>query len=1161
MSEHVSLALQFRVHRRYMRSVNLERDMGAQGSLDGYVVSSLSIDSVSRFFEGLFAPNAPRAWTITGVYGTGKSAFAHFLLSLAGPTSDPLRTEAFKLLADTSAGGKVAARLRTKLPKEGLIRAIATGQRESLSTTVLRALENGATTFWAHRGGRRPDVLGDISRAAKKARPASGRQVVEWAEALADASGTGLVLVLDEMGKSLEHAANSLSGTDDVYLLQQLAEASGSANRRFAVVGLLHQGFGEYGAGLGVDRRAEWSKIQGRFEDISFSEPPDQMLRIIGKAVGRRVPKPLEKWVWNSSSDWHGVLSGQGMDRYIGQALSAETIADLLPLHPVAALVLPSLCTKYAQNDRSLFTFLASEEPHAFTRFLKEHTSSNEGIPLQRLDDLYDYFAGLAAQAVGYRPQFQRWAEIHSVVSDARNLDSDALVAIKTIAALNLTAAAGPLRASRGLTLAALCEQPRASGERHRWEKVVDGLVAKGLVTYRKQLDEYRLWEGSDFDVESALRAASSTRHPSLAAVLEDAVPLGPLVAERHSYRTGTLRYFERRYADGTSAIEKAECRRADSDGLLLYWVGGNPLPTIPPTTGDGRPLVVVEAGGLSVLSSSAIEFSGLKRLVRSEPHLQNDGIARKEVLHRLRLARGALDRVVRDSLFGSLMKCWVDGHLVELSGTKLRAELSAICDRVYSKSMTLWNELINRRELTSQGAKARRELLEAMLRSGAKERLALEGNGPETSMYDGVLLKPGIHRNVDGQWVFMAPREAGMRSAWNAILSFCQAAKTSPRTVDELLTLLERPPYGIKRGAVPVLLAAVLLAESESLSVFRDGSFLPSLGAEHFELLVKYPERFAVKHFALDGIRAEVFRDLEHVVEGTGDVQSISTRNRTILGVVRPLMQFVANLPPATLRTAQLSKQATSVREALRTAREPDSLLFRELPVALGQAPFESGAPANSKRRSEFRSALVAALKDLQAFHDRRRDAALKLIHAAFGVSADVKKLRSDLTARVQSLANRPLEDRLRAFVGAVNNDTESANDWIESLVMVISDRPLKTWTDEDNAAFEGRVSDLSRRFANLESIHSASSTRIPGKEPHRLTVTGADGKEVHRVVWIGADEQRIAGPIAKELLERMASLPGGQREVMLALLANSLLADPKGDPRHPSLTVVKNG
>ncbi|NJL57370.1 hypothetical protein HC928_21195, partial [bacterium] len=89
------------------------------------------------------------------------------------------------------------------------------------------------------------------------------------------------------------------------------------------------------------------------------------------------------------------------------------------------------------------------------------------------------------------------------------------------------------------------------------------------------------------------------------------------------------------------------------------------------------------------------------------------------------------------------------------------------------------------------------------------------------------------------------------------AIAQFCQQAKDKPRTVAELYQQLAAPPYGVKQGTIPVLLAAVLLHNLDEVSVYKDGTFVPVLGAEHFELLVKAPERFAVKYIEIAGLRS----------------------------------------------------------------------------------------------------------------------------------------------------------------------------------------------------------------------------------------------------------------------------------------------------------------
>ena len=49
----------------------------------------------------------------------------------------------------------------------------------------------------------------------------------------------------------------------------------------------MHQAFADYSQRLASIQRNEWSKIQGRFEDIPFTESAGQMMRLIGQAIDR----------------------------------------------------------------------------------------------------------------------------------------------------------------------------------------------------------------------------------------------------------------------------------------------------------------------------------------------------------------------------------------------------------------------------------------------------------------------------------------------------------------------------------------------------------------------------------------------------------------------------------------------------------------------------------------------------------------------------------------------------------------------------------------------------------------------------------------------------------------------------------------------------------
>ncbi len=67
------------VARRFRRSVNIERDFRSAVQNGDYIVTPTALEALHRLAEGLEDGSPSRAWTITGPYGVGKSAFAVFL--------------------------------------------------------------------------------------------------------------------------------------------------------------------------------------------------------------------------------------------------------------------------------------------------------------------------------------------------------------------------------------------------------------------------------------------------------------------------------------------------------------------------------------------------------------------------------------------------------------------------------------------------------------------------------------------------------------------------------------------------------------------------------------------------------------------------------------------------------------------------------------------------------------------------------------------------------------------------------------------------------------------------------------------------------------------------------------------------------------------------
>ncbi|PJO20172.1 hypothetical protein Y5A_026310 [Burkholderia glumae AU6208] len=76
------------------------------------------------------------------------------------------------------------------------------------------------------------------------------------------------MLLIDEVGKFVEHAA-LYPDQGDLIALQQIAEHSSRAHDdKLMVVAMLHQHFASYAAGVGRALSDEWHKVASRFEEI-----------------------------------------------------------------------------------------------------------------------------------------------------------------------------------------------------------------------------------------------------------------------------------------------------------------------------------------------------------------------------------------------------------------------------------------------------------------------------------------------------------------------------------------------------------------------------------------------------------------------------------------------------------------------------------------------------------------------------------------------------------------------------------------------------------------------------------------------------------------------------------------------------------------------------
>ena len=477
---------------------------------------------------------------------------------------------------------------------------------------------------------------------------------------------------------------------------------------------------------------------------------------------------------------------------------------------------------------------------------------------------------------------------------------------------------------------------------------------------------------------------------------------------------------------------------------------------------------------------------------------------------------------------------------------------------------------MLGRHQLTSQGAKARRELITAMLTHGSSPRLGITGYGPERAIYDGVLTYLGLHKprfepltaDEPDEYHYAEPEEEGTLSrAWVALrTAFAEAIQERP--VDDLFHVLMAPPYGVKSGVVPIIIVASLIMAHDEVAIFEEGTYQPSLTPDLVERLIKAPDRYSVKYVPTDdGQRYLVLEDIAAELGITHTLHHPShNRNSALLAITRELLNQMRMLSTYASRTQRLSSRAIAVRHALTAARDPDELLFTTLPQALDLQPLPAGPESDQNLAAAYASRLSEALNEIRTADVFLRAEVAAILAQEFRLPENIPAMRQTLAARTAEFIERVNEPDLRGFIALALNDSLPDDDWLDPIAVRIIHAGLSSWTDSHLKQFKESARRLAKaldRLAHLYEPSNNTNNNTADGEVKLVTVTGHDGQEERVLVHIPNTVRDTAARLAADVAataDRQLGIDGSR--ILLVSLARALAESrPREQDERPSL------
>ena len=1128
------------VNSYYTRSINLERDANSNPILNAYIPTNRAVQVLEKVANTFHSGHAVRAWSLVGPYGSGKSSFALFLSHLF----DTVENEDERKLAQNLLGKANPDLQKTfarHTRKAGYCNVLLTGSPEPLTKRLVIALHNAATNYWSNYEGS-PTIVLKLKHACRRNNSVSDviGLIKELQSALAAINGKGILIIIDELGKFLEYEARH-QGANDIHLLQELAEFAAAGHQvNLMLFVLMHQAFEQYAKNLSLQQKNEWAKIQGRFESFSFLEATEQTLRVVaaafdnsGLSVEQREQIEINTQAIAEILKTQNALSN-GLTLDTAQAIFKQCY----PLHPLSLLILPVLCQKIAQNERTLFSYLGSGEAHGFKYSLQKLKHFGDWIYPH---ELFDYFIQNSPVATSDHLTYRRWLEVITALERLGDAPENQVQLLKSIGLFNIIGAQGGLKASSELVQLCLPQQENT-------DAVLEHLEKKSVLKYQKFSLEYRVWQGSDFDLETALiETQQQARFVSLADILNQRKSLSPVVARKYSIQYATLRYFQPIFSDSFS--EKKHLS-AQNMAQIIFYLAENEDEVAKfhsLKNADKNPLTIyVLHQQAARLKTVLAESLALEKIQHENQVLQSDPVAQRELKDRLSYSQQQEEQLVSAFLEQPENDNWFyQGELKILNSRRdLQQLLSNILESVYAKSPIIKNELINRDKPSSQASGAGKKLLSAMLEKSHVEDLdfTLDKFPPEKSIYRALFKETGIHRRAEnGILSFYPPlanNEYRLDLVWQGIDDFIKPEK-GQQSLNQLYAYLNQPPFGIKAGVLPLLFIAYYLVNQRRLALYEDGVFCPQLGAEHFEILIKRPELFSFESFGTN-IQADLFNKY---LEKLFNKNTIPTDDASLVDIVKPLAQFIKRLPDYTTYTKALNEKALAVRNAFSRVQSPIQLLFEQLPIACGFLPFTEQELAEKQYPDDFLNMLFEQLKILQQAYPELLQKFQQQLTTVLEIenAETLPKLRSEIKNRYQGLEKYSHDkDGLKAFITRLQNSQENDTQWLESIAALLGKVPPSKWRLENQMQAEYQLKIFAERLKQLHKIH-AHQAKVSNSESDSkaflLQLVSEEHKELGKLTYIDADLKARA----KQAIEK--NLQHFDRKLLLAIAAEIVI------------------
>ncbi len=919
---------------------------------------------------------------------------------------------------------------------------------------------------------------------------------------------SGIVFIFDEFGRYIEDNIKKIK----VRSIQDLAEycdhGSGKGNNHIILVS--HKEISLYTQRISKTLSNEWKKIEGRYKATPINDKQDQCLSLI-KSVLIKDEKAWQAFkvsydaelqaMYNEALDFHGFL--------VDVAKNENPFEGGFPLHPISLYALDKLSKKVAQNERTFFTYLASMEDNSLYHFLNSH--NDDDFSFVGIDDIYDYFE-VSIKSLQSDASYEWYKNLQTALSKNKSKSQDntpEVRILKVITAIGVINDSSVLTANKK-TITSVINLPKDIVS-----NAIEALCEKRILKYSGSYDRYDFFDSSIYDVEKMILEESSLiKDEAIVKTLNSDFINFVLYPYQYNNEYKISRVFIPVFALPEDLSKRNLCNTYGKyyDGLLVLVLGdeNTSIDDIAVASRNiERSIVIINLDSDDV-KEAVRQYIAIKYLESQKAkYVVNDPSFEKELQY---YKDEVCDLVFKNidtwkQAYSQSIVVASDGivHDKVRSYEELPALASDIMRGVYSQTLIVNNELINKNTVSGSITTAKKNILREMLRGeSANSYYNLSILSPEYIAVRSVLAKNGLIA-VDEQIAANLLPDGTMpqQDISKCLETYIQRSKSEEVEFGQLYSELKNAPYGLRDGYLSLIIANMLLQHRKSLIISSYGSE-QELTVDLLEEIVHRPDDFSFTIASWTKKELDYLDALEQLFNDFVDPNNLS-KNR-LKAIYEAMFSHYKNVSKFA-RTTQyyVSDEAKNYRKLLEKSYSSYSeFIFKKLKTLAGT--YEGTLIAVKSIKLELESAINDLCVDLsqsicKIFGASRNTSLAILFNTLYEKDWCAKRQKS-----FDYCTNAFLE-----FTSGVSKDELDCN-VIVSLSKSLTGFELMYWSDTHKEEFLSKLKDINCRLSSYEVKGSLGETET------KMTLKTSSGQE-KSVVFDRSDLSQLGQTIKNKI------------------------------------------